>query len=109
MRKANNAQFNEMRHPFQTVTVPKTDAPVLRDYLIRYAIVESVDNQGADCRWCALEGHTVDCTVYVHDMDGNPQTAETCTACALVVVDQEIDTDPARLVLIERLAASTEA
>ncbi len=101
-RRHMNAQVVELTHPFQQVTVPLVQ-PRIRDYLIRLAIVDEVDNEGEQCQVCELRGARIECNVYARDMDGNPLYGDVCTECVLPMVDETWDTDPARVVLVERI------
>lgn len=102
-----NAKFAEMRHPFQTVTVPTVQAAYLRDYLIRYVAVTQVDNQGEPCEKCALRGAIVECNLYAYDWEGKQLEAECCTECVFTMLDEVWDTDPSRVVLVERIPSHT--
>lgn len=111
MIKPLNAQILRMTRPFQEVTVPTTSghgmtigAHEQRGYLVRYALVNEVDNEGGQCVHCSLIGADITCNVYVTDMEGEQRNAETCDECALPVVDDVLDTDPSCVVLIERVA-----
>ena len=71
-----------------------------REYCIRYRIVKSVDNQGEICQFC--QERTIQANVYVRLMDGDEETAETCTGCVLPVIDGHLDTDPSYIVTVEQ-------
>jgi len=98
-----NATFAEMRHPFQTVTVPRAQRTAVRDYLIRYAVVPEVDNEGQQCEKCELKGARVECNLYAYDFEGTELHADCCSECVFPMIDEVWDTDPARIVLVERI------
>ena len=87
------------------ITLPQvSDRHPVREYLIRYVVVGRVDNQGEACAHCDT-GHPVECNIYVTpNVPGSDTYAVSCTHCALHVVDGVLDTDPAHVVTIERLA-----
>lgn len=95
----------------------------LRTYKIEYRLVASVaaPDPSDQSYWCdqtgcsgvtiprdgfgGTNGHgpaMMTCTVYGHDMDGNPLETECCDGCVLNVIDREHDTDSSRLVVVER-------
>ena len=98
-----NAWIKRMTHPFQDVTVPMAQRDVLSSYLIRYVAVDTVDNQGEPCEKCGLNGARVECNIYAYDMDGNQLTADACSECVFPMIDEVWDTDPTRIVLVERI------
>jgi hypothetical protein len=97
-----NAKLMEMTRPFQTVTTPMVQVE-LRDYLIRYVPVGEVDNEGQQCPHCGLKGARVECNVYAYEFDGAPKNGDCCAECVFDLIDDTWDTDPARIVLVERL------
>lgn len=72
----------------------------LREYVMRYRIVPSVDGQGDTCEHCQED--TVQANVYVRLMSGYDEMERTCTACVLPVIDGHLDTDPSYIVTVER-------
>lgn len=88
------------QYPVPVPVVSERDA--LRDYLIRYAVVESVDNQGDACPHCQELASYVTCNIYATTWTGEDATAQSCNRCALAVVDEHLDVDPSFVVTIER-------
>ncbi len=87
-----------------TVTLPKvSDRVPVREYLVRYVVVDEVDGMGGDCQNCLNED--VNCNIYITSNErGGDTYAQSCLGCSLYVVDNDLDTDPAHVVTIERLA-----
>jgi hypothetical protein len=89
----------------RTVVIPQaSDRDPVRAYRIRYALVTEVDGRGSPCEYCSLKPvMPVECNIYATSLDGGDEYAQSCLSCALPVVDQVLDTDPAHVVTIERL------
>lgn len=86
-----------------------SNGQILRDYTVRYMVVEEVDNEGADCEYCAEIYDDGDTGVVTHQVYAVPfasyecqTTWGTCVRCALGSVDQVEDIDPSFTVLIEK-------
>lgn len=101
---------NPLSGPFRStagarmVTIPKvSDRAPIREYLVRCVIVDMVDGAGRTCAYCSER--YVSCNIYITPLEhGVDDYAETCVDCSLNVVDTVLDTDPAHVVTIERLA-----
>lgn len=98
-----NATFMQTTHPFQTTTAPMAQRDTLREYLVRYVAADTVDSEGEDCPVCQLNGAQIECNVYAYDFDGTPLQGDTCSECVFPLIDEIWDTDPARIVLVERI------
>lgn len=81
-------------------------ADILRRYQVNIAIVTSVDNEGAQCEYCAETDRPTVANVYVTDMDGQDHCVDTCRRCVVNVIDAHIDTNPDMPVLVEIAQAS---
>lgn len=73
----------------------------LRSYSVRFHIVPTVDNQGAQCEYCAEVDALVAANVYVVDFEDQAHVADCCLACIVYVTDGHVDTNPDRPVTIE--------
>lgn len=73
----------------------------LRSYNLTVRIVESVDNQGAQCEFCGKAGALVAANVYATDMNDQDHCADTCLPCIVYVTDNHIDIDPVFPVVVE--------
>lgn len=73
----------------------------LRDYYLRYAVVQEVDNAGTPCTHCQLIGNDVEVNIHATDMDGNPLYEESCLQCVLMLVDRVLDVDPSFTITVE--------
>ena len=73
----------------------------LRSYTVRMAVVDTVDNQGAQCEYCADVDALVGANVYVVDYENQIHCADCCLGCIVYVIDGHIDTNPERPVTIE--------
>lgn len=69
-------------------------------YLTKWALVDSVDNEGAPCEWCNHETATVEATVYLPGVEGEDGLYECCRSCVLTVLVQR-DASPHDSILIE--------
>lgn len=81
---------------------------VLREYSIKFAAVDRVDNQGVDCGYCTdVYPHPITCNIYATSTTDNGRAEDnvwsTCEACALRSIDQVEDVDPAYTITIERV------
>jgi hypothetical protein len=73
----------------------------LREYFVRYAVYESVSNQGEQCTHCQVTAQTVECNVHATDMDGRPLYEESCLGCVPLLVDRVLDVDPSFTITVE--------
>lgn len=73
----------------------------LRSYNVRLAVVTSVDNQGAQCEYCAEVDQLVAANVYCTDYAGDTHCADCCLGCVVYILDGHVDTDPEQPVTIE--------
>lgn len=80
---------------------PDTGRVPLRDYYLRYVVVETVTGQGDVCEHCQLIGQKVECDIYATDMDGQALHEESCLACVLTLVDRVLDVDPSHTITVE--------
>lgn len=83
---------------------PDTGRVPVRDYYLRYAVVQEVDNAGSPCTHCQTIGNDVEANIHATDTDGKPLYEESCLCCVLSLVDRFMDVDPAFTVTVEVLA-----
>lgn len=78
---------------------------VLREYSIKFVIVDRVDNQGVACGYCMQHGITAN--IYAKLSRDNGAVEEnnwsSCSSCILPSIDQVEDVDPAYTITIERV------
>lgn len=98
-RKITGAEMSAVMNRFD----PPIPGVVLRRYGVALAIVENVDNQGAQCEYCGEVGRLVVANVYVTDMEGQDHCADTCAQCIVYVMDGHLDTNPDLPVIVEIL------
>lgn len=72
---------------------------MLREYTVRYRVVESVDGQGDACEYC--QAASVYANTYLRDMDGDEITFGSCRLCVFPTIDGTYDTDPSYIVTVE--------
>ena len=94
----------------ETRALSPRDGQILRDYTIRYMVVEEVDNEGDECGYCAdlfadQEPLSITHQVYAvpHASYESQTTWGTCVRCALPSIDEVEDIDPSFTVLIEKV------
>lgn len=79
---------------------------ILREYSIKFVIVDRVDNQGIPCGYCSGHG-TITANIYAKLSRDNGAVEEnnwsTCNACILTSIDEVEDVDPAHTITIERV------
>lgn len=55
--------------------------------------VRHVDNEGSACTFCGREGHVIECTIYLIDLEGNRKTIDTCRGCVSDAIAWEHEGD----------------
>lgn len=80
---------------------------VLREYSIKLAIVDSVDNEGEPCGYCSGANEittNIYATVFSERNFGAPEESawSACTPCTMYSIDQVEDVDPSHTITIER-------
>lgn len=80
---------------------------VLREYSIKFVIVDRVDNQGVTCCYCS-GANTITTNIYATVTTDNGRTEEsawgTCSTCAIYSIDNVEDVDPSHIITIERVS-----
>lgn len=71
----------------------------LREYTVRYRLVEFVDGQGDACEHC--QAATVYANTYLRTLDGDEITFHSCRLCVFQAIDGTYDTDPSYIVTVE--------
>lgn len=88
----------------QTCPYPDMKPVVLRDYLVQYRMVETVDNQGQSCGYC--EERPIICNVYAttNTLWGHveQQCWSTCDTCVIHSIDGVEDVATEYLIIVER-------
>jgi hypothetical protein len=74
---------------------------ILREYTLVMRIVDTVDNQGAQCEFCGNVDATVAANVYATDHAHQDHCADTCLSCIVYVTDNHIDINPIFPVVVE--------
>lgn len=79
---------------------------VLREYSIKLAIVDRVDNEGVVCGYCCTNPITTNVYAMVNTESGRTEESawSTCTTCTVYSLDQVEDVDPSHMITIERTA-----
>ena len=79
---------------------------VLREYSIKLAIVDRVDNEGVICGYCQTNTITTNVYATVTTESGRAEESawSTCTTCTVYSLDQVEDVDPSHTITIERTA-----
>ena len=85
----------------KTLKFPDIGRVPLRDYYLRYAVVQEVDNAGTPCVHCQTIGNDVEVNVHATDTDGHQLYEESCLGCVLSLVDRFLDVDPSFTVTLE--------
>jgi hypothetical protein len=79
--------------------------PTLRSYMLDMRILSGEVALDDWCEHCPHTGEErlANCTVYGYDMDGHPLETRCCDTCTVNVIDIVNDTDPSRVVVVERM------
>lgn len=77
---------------------------ILREYSLKLAIVDRVDNQGEVCGYCTTNLITTNISATVNTESGRTEESawSTCTPCTVYSIDKVEDVDPAHTITIER-------
>jgi hypothetical protein len=76
-------------------------------YDLRVTIVDHVDNEGADCEHCQLEGHAVQAQAYAYITDTTRELIECCQACLIPAIDSTPYVDTDRPIVVEVARSAT--
>lgn len=71
----------------------------LREYTVRYRLVEFVDGQGQPCQIC--QNASIWANAYLRTMDGDEVSFQSCRLCVFPAIDGTYDTDPSYIVTVE--------
>lgn len=77
----------------------------IREYSIKFVIVDRVDSQGVSCGYCQTDAITSNIYATVSTESGRTEESawSTCVSCEIRSIDEVEDVDPAYTITIERV------